>query len=197
MVDLSAPGDDGPIASNRVRAATALGLAGRRAEVLAIIATAERDAPESTYVRTVLAPCARAALALHEGRPVEAVAALEPARATEIGGLGALLPTFLRAEAYARQRAWPAAIGEYERLLQHRGTDPFAPMIPLGQLGLARARVATGDLAGGRAAYDALLAMWRTADDDFPPRLAALAEYDHLSGRLSGSSVDPSGAPRD
>ena len=59
--------------------------------------------------------------------------------------------------------------------------DPFAPMIPLAHLGLARARAAAGDREGARRAYHAVLAMWQKADDDFPPRRTAKAEYDGLA----------------
>ena len=42
-------------------------------------------------------------------------------------------------------------------MLDHRGTDPFAPVIPLAQLGLARAWAARGDAAKSRHEYDELL----------------------------------------
>ncbi len=178
MIDLGTGDDEGGAATPRYRAAAALALAGRRDEALAILAAAERRTPESTFVRTALGPVVRGAVALHARRPAEALAALEPARATEIGGLGALLPVYLRAEAYRQQGAWASAVAEYERLLAHRGTDPWTPMIAMAHLGLARARIGAGDVAGGRAAYETALATWRGADDDFPPRRAAQAEYD-------------------
>ncbi len=195
VIDRSASDGDGPVASTRFRAAAALGLAGQRAAVEAIVSEAEREGPESTYVRTVLAPTARAALAIAERRPEDAIAVLEAARPTEAGDLGALVAIFLRAEAYAMQRAWPAAIAEYGRVIVHRGVDPFAPMVPLAQLGRARARAASGDRSGGLADYDAVLAMWRTADEDFAPRRAAIAEYDHLSSQLSRASRGVPAAP--
>ncbi|BCS34856.1 hypothetical protein TBR22_A40820 [Luteitalea sp. TBR-22] len=165
----------------RFRAAAALGLAGREAQARQMVEEGERRSPESTYVRTVLAPVARGAIAIHAGRPADAVAALEPARATEAGGLGALVPLYLRAEALRLQRAWPDAAREYESLVRHRGTDPYAPMVPLAWLGLARVRAAAGETAASRTAYEMALAFWRAADDDFPPRRVAQAEYDGLT----------------
>ena len=182
--------DEGAVASPRLRAAAALGLAGRREQALAIVAEAERRYAQSTFVRTALAPSARAAVALQARRGADAVSALDAARATEIGGLGALVPLFLRAEALRQEGLLTNAIDEYERLLRHRGTDPFAPMIPLGHLGLARARVAAGDVAGARRSYEAALAIWHKADDDFPPRRAAKAEYDGLAP-TPGASTQP------
>ena len=174
---------DAAASSSRFRALGALALAGRRAEVLALLATAERDAPESTYVRTVLGPVIRAGLALHAGRAADAVAALEPARETETGGLAALVPLYLRGEAYRAQQAWEQAAGEYERLIQHRGTDPYAPMVPLAWLGLGRVRAAMGNITASRTSYEMALSLWRAADSDFPPRRAAQDEYDRLTRR--------------
>ena len=146
MVALGGNKEEGAAARSRV--AAALGLVGRRAEALAIVASAERRAPDSTYVRTVLVPVTRASLALHDGKAADAVQALEPARDIEVGGLGALVPLYLRAEAYRQQGDWAAAAAEYERLIHHRGTDPYAPMVPLSWLGLGRVRAAMGESDG-------------------------------------------------
>ncbi len=180
VIDLGATGNQAG-ASPRFRAAAALGLAGRQAEVTAIVAAAARRSPDSTYVRTVLTPAALAGLALADGRPAAAVAALEASRATETGGLGALVPIYLRAEAYRQQRSWARAADEYERLIQHRGTDPYAPMVPLAWLGIARVRAAAGNFTASRTSYEMALSLWRAADSDFPPRRAAQAEYDRLA----------------
>ena len=179
VIDLGGNKEEG--AAARFRVAASLGLAGRRAEALAIVSSAERRAPESTYVRAVLVPVTRAGLALHAGKPAEAVQALEPARDVDIGGLGALVPVYLRAEAYRQQGAWTEAAAEYERLIHHRGTDPYAPMVPLSWLGLGRVRAAMGNLTVSRTAYEMALSLWRPADSDFAPRRAAQAEYDRLA----------------
>ena len=179
MVALGGNKEEG--AAARFRVAAALGLAGRRAEAMAIVASAERRAPDSTYVRTVLVPVARASLALHDEKAAEAVQSLEPARISDIGGLGALLPLYLRAEAYRQQGNWASAAAEYERLIHHRGTDPYAPMVPMSWLGLGRVRAAMGNLTVSRTSYEMALSLWRSADSDFPPRRAAQAEYDRLA----------------
>jgi tetratricopeptide (TPR) repeat protein len=179
MVALGAHQEEG--ASGRVRVTAALGLAGRRAEALAIVAAAEDRASASTYVRTVLVPVTRASLALYEGKPGDAVQALELARDVDIGGFGGLLPLYLRAEAYRQQANWTSAAAEYDRLIRHRGTDPYAPMVPMSWLGLGRAQAAMGNVAASRTSYEQALSFWRNADSDFPPRLAAQAEYDRLA----------------
>jgi tetratricopeptide (TPR) repeat protein len=189
MLAFAASADDGP-GSARFRAAAALGLAGRRAEALAIVQDAETRSPESTYVRTVLSPLTRGAIALQAGKPADAVTLLDAARPTETGGLGALLPIYLRAEAFRAQGAWAEAADEYEKLIRHRGTDPYAPMVPLSWLGLGRVRVAGGNMTVGRTSYEMALSLWRSADSDFPPRRDAQAEYDRLaSGSTAGAGA--------
>ena len=61
-------------------------------------------------------------------------------------------------------------------MLDHRGTDPFAPVIPLARLGLARAWQMSGDLDKSRQEYDELLQIWKNADADLPLLQRARAE---------------------
>ena len=107
--------------------------------------------------------------------------ALEPARNIEVGSLGALVPLYLRAEAYRQLGDWAAAATEYERLIHHRGTDPYAPMVPLSWLGLGRVQASMGERTASRTSYEMALSQWRAGGSDFPPRRAAQAEYDRLA----------------
>ncbi|MCC6162668.1 MAG: protein kinase [Acidobacteria bacterium] len=192
MLAFANHGDEGA-SSARFRAAAALGLAGARADALAMLAAAEARSPDSTYVRTVLAPVTRASIALHAGQWADAVAALDAASPTETGGLGALVPTYLRAEAYREQGTWAEAAAEYERLIRNRGTDPFAPMVPLAWLGLARVRLAGGNVTVARSSYEMALSFWRAADADFPPRRVAKAEYDRLASGAASTNASAAG----
>jgi hypothetical protein len=94
----------------------------------------------------------------------------------------------LRAEAFLRKGRLKEAIAEHETLLEHRGVDPFAPVIPMAHLGLARARARAGDVAGSRHAYEDLFAMWRNADAGFLPLAKARAEYDRLTSTPPGGT---------
>ncbi len=51
------------------------------------------------------------------------------------------------------------------------------PLIPLSQLGLARAYAMEGDKARSRVAYQDLLAQWKDADADMALLKQAKAEY--------------------
>jgi tetratricopeptide (TPR) repeat protein len=171
---------DAPGTLPRFRAGAAFGLAGLRSDAQALVVRAEQRYPESTFVRTVLAPSTSAAIALREGRPDEALRALQAAVPTELGTVAGLVPLYLRAEAFLQKGQAADALREYEKILEYRGVDPFAPVIPLARRGIARARALSGDAAGSRRAYEELLATWKMADPGFPPLIAARAEYDRL-----------------
>jgi tetratricopeptide (TPR) repeat protein len=179
-----APADaesDGTATMPRFRAAAALGLVGMAADAHALLGRTTKQYPEATFVRTVLVPATLASIALSERRPDAAIDALKAAEPTELGTVAGLVPGYLRAEAFRQKGLLKEAAGEYERVLQHRGVDPFSAVIPVAQLGLARTRARLGDAPGSRAAYETLLAMWRSADPDFEPLAAARAEYERLA----------------
>ena len=178
---------DGPGTIPRFRLAAALAMSGLSAEALALVQRAEQRYPEATFVRSVLGPVTRAAAALKAQRPDEALDALKAAQVTELGTVAGLVPPYLRAEAFVQKAMYVDAIREYRNVLQHRGVDPFAPTVPLAQLGLARAHARNGDTGASRAAYQELFAIWKKADADFAPLLAARAEY----ARLVGSTTQP------
>ena len=164
----------------RFRAAAAFGLAGMTDEAQSLISDADRRYPDSTFVHTVLMPTTRAAVALFKGRAAEAIAALRNATPTELGTVAGLVPFYLRGEAHLMKREYSEAIRQYESILQHRGVDPLSPVVPLAHLGVARAQARSGDSHRARQAYEALFAIWKSADADFPPLLAARAEYSAL-----------------
>jgi tetratricopeptide (TPR) repeat protein len=172
---------DGPGTIPRFRAAAALATVGAASEALSLVTTAEQKYPEATFVRTVLGPVTRAASALRQQKPDEGLAALEEAVSTEWGTIAGLVPPYLRAESFMQKGTAREAIAEYREVLEHRGVDPFAPMIPLAQLGLARGLARNGDADGSRRAYEELFAMWKRADADFAPLAAARAEYARLT----------------
>ena len=99
----------------RFRAAAALGLAGLTADAQAIVSRAEQRYPEATFVRTVLAPTTQAAIALNQGRPDDALAALEAAVPTQLGTVAGLVPEYLRAEAFLRKGRLKEAIADTTR----------------------------------------------------------------------------------
>ena len=171
---------DAPGTVPRFRAGTALGLSGAVSEAQALVARAEQRYPDSTLTRAVMIPSTRAAIALHLGRPNDAIQALRAAAPAELGSIAGLIPFYLRGEAHLQRGSFADAVQQYEQILQHRGVDPFAPVVPLAQLGVARAKARMGDVEGSGRAYEALFTIWSGADPDFVPLVAARAEYARL-----------------
>jgi eukaryotic-like serine/threonine-protein kinase len=83
-------------------------------------------------------------------------------------------------ESYLKLGAGLEAVAEFQRILDHRGSDPFSPFCAVAPLGLARGRAMVGDLTGSLQAYDQFLAAWRSADPDVPVLLDARNEYHRL-----------------
>jgi tetratricopeptide (TPR) repeat protein len=171
---------DTPGTVPRFRAGVAYALAGLTAEAQSLAADAQQRYPESTFVRTLLVPTIRASIALQRKQPDQALQALEACTPTEVGTVAGLVPFYLRGEAFLQKRSYAEASKQFEQIMAHRGDDPMSPVVPLAQLGLARARAGAGDTAGARQAYDELFRMWHSADADFAPLLAARAEFEGL-----------------
>ncbi|HXW04116.1 MAG TPA: protein kinase [Vicinamibacterales bacterium] len=152
----------------RARAATALALAGAMAEADAIAGALGRERPDDTLLHTAYLPVLEAALLWRRGRLDEALTALRPAASYEWGSVAALLPTYFRGLTRLSARRFTEAAADFRSMIEHRGVDPFSPVIPLAHLGLARALAASGDADGSRAAYGQVLAIWKDADADVP-----------------------------
>jgi eukaryotic-like serine/threonine-protein kinase len=160
----------------QLRAATALALAGGADDAEAVIRKLRNVRPDDTILHTAYLPAAEAAVLIRRGKAASAIEALRPAIRHERGIVAALIPAYLRGEARLLAGNPAEAVREFKVVLDNRGADPFSPIVPLAQLGLARALVRSGDTAGGRAAYDAVLRIWFAADADLPPLIAARQE---------------------
>jgi tetratricopeptide (TPR) repeat protein len=168
LVARTATAAESPGTVPRFRAAVALGIVGLGAEAREILDPAMTRYPQSTLVHTVLVPATEAAIALGRGRPAEAVTALDAARPTELGTVAGLVPAYLRGEAFLASGDAAAARVEFQKVIEHRGSDPLAPVVVLAHLGLARAWQLAGETANSRAEYDELLRIWKGADPDLP-----------------------------
>jgi tetratricopeptide (TPR) repeat protein len=162
----------------QLRAAAALALAGAPDEAESVVRRLRSVRPDDTLLHAAYLPVAEAAVLLQRGRAGDALEHLRPAARFERGMVAALVPAYLRGLARLRLEAWDEAAQDFQVVLDHRGADPFSPLLPLARLGLARARARTGDRAGSRAAYESLLAEWSTADPDLPPLLVVRAELE-------------------
>jgi DNA-binding winged helix-turn-helix (wHTH) protein/tetratricopeptide (TPR) repeat protein len=146
---------------------------GDPAEAQAILDRRLAKSPDDTLLTRSFAGEVRAALALRDGKPREAIAALEPARPYELRVYDVM---YLRAIAYLAAGDGASAAAEFETILDNPGIDPISPLYPLSRLGLARAERLSGDLPASHRDYQAFLEGWKDADADLPILQAAKAE---------------------
>jgi eukaryotic-like serine/threonine-protein kinase len=131
-----------------------------------------------TLVTYVYEPRLRATIALHEGKPQEAIAALKPALDYDFAGG---FPTLtLRAEAYLSAKDPTNAVNEYNKIANYPGVDPTSPLLPLACLGRARAEAHAGNPVASRKDYEKLFALWKQADANLPALVLARREYASL-----------------
>jgi eukaryotic-like serine/threonine-protein kinase len=171
---------------SREMSALALALAGELPQANNLSADLNRRFPERTCVQFDYLPAIRAAVALHQGRPQEAMGVLRAASSYELSFLWparspAMMPAYVRGEAYLAAHQGAQAAAEFQRILDHQTVFFFsAPIVPLARLQLARAYTLQGDTAKARVAYANFLMLWKDADPDIPILIAAKAEFAKL-----------------
>jgi eukaryotic-like serine/threonine-protein kinase len=152
----------------RLRAALTLALSGRADQAEAIADELTGSNPEHTFINFMLAPVVRAGIELARKQPDRAIERLEPVTPFELGVVAWLAPVYLRAQSFLLLGSAKPAAQEFQRLLNHRGVDPFSPFHATAPIGLARARAMAGDIEGSRLAYEGFLTRWAAADPDIP-----------------------------
>jgi tetratricopeptide (TPR) repeat protein len=172
--------------SRYIRAVAALTLAraGDTAQAQKLADTLEREFPQDTYVNAYWLAMARASMEFNKGKPTKAVELLRVAQTYELGSpipqIGIGLVVYLRGYALLDAGQNKEAGGEFQRILDHPGIVSNSPVGALARLGLARAIMASGDVARARTAYQDFFALWKDADPDIPILKEAKAEYAKL-----------------
>ena len=169
------------------RAVAVLALAGAPAEADSVLRAIIAKTGPNTLLSGTHVPVAEAAIAIARKRSREAINHLRKAAPYQFGTVAALAPSYLRGVALLEQRAWRDAAREFRAVLDHRGVDLFSPLLPMAQLGLARALRGDGDTQAATKAYDAVLTGWNAADGDLPMLRAAQDERQRLSRQASSS----------
>ena len=161
-------------------AGEALAISGQSDQALGLAADVSKRFPQNTLLNSVLVPLIRATVEVERGNSQAAIELLESARPYEYGeGFASL---YVRGKAHLRAGKGIEAATDFKRLLDHRGSCWFWPVVyPLGHLGLARAHALAGDLAQSRKAYQDFFALWKDADPDIPILQQAKAEYAKLN----------------
>jgi len=142
-----------------------------------------RQDPTDTMLNKVFVPLALATSDLQRNQPAQALARLEVATPYEFGsgpGSAGYGVNYLRGEALLRSTQGAKAAAEYQKILDHRGTDPLDVSYNLSHLGLGRAQALQGNTAAAKSAYQDFFAAWKDADPDLPILKQAKAEYEKL-----------------
>ena len=171
-----------PSYDSRLRAALALAAAGSGREAEDIANELATGNPEHTLINAVLVPIVRAGIELSRNQPVRAIEHLQVVAPYELGFIAALTPVYLRGRAYLLLGLGLQAAEAFQRILDHRGSDPFSPFHAVASLGLARGCRMAGNVAGSLRAYERFLAGWSDADPDVPELFRARDEYEGLKG---------------
>jgi predicted Zn-dependent protease len=143
-----------------------------------------RRLPDDTVVNSLAAPLIRGLIEIHRNNPAHAIQLLEAGRKYDAGGFGSWI-VYVRGLAYLRLRDGVSAAAEFRRMLEHKSAITLGPvpalyLIPLAELGLARALALSGDVPASRKAYEELLASWKDADPDLALLQKARDEYQKL-----------------
>jgi tetratricopeptide (TPR) repeat protein len=136
------------------------------------------DTHSGTLMEYVSLPRLRAALAVERGKPLEAITALEPAVPYELADYTVLMQ---RAGAYLQAGQPGMAVHDYLKVLANPGVDPVSALVPLAQLGLARAYAMENNKVVSRSEYEKFFNSWKDADADLPILKQAHIEYARLN----------------
>ncbi|HEY1766849.1 MAG TPA: winged helix-turn-helix domain-containing protein, partial [Terracidiphilus sp.] len=150
---------------------------GDRSSAQRFLSAHTEDAASGTLLANVDLPRVRAKLAMQQGKPLDAVTALEPARPYELANYTVLTE---RAEAWQKAARPELAIPEYQKILANPGIDPLSPRYPMAHLGMARAYARQKKASESRERYERFFSLWRDADSDLPVLIQARAEYARL-----------------
>jgi predicted ATPase len=170
-----------PSYDSRLRAAVTLAATGCASDAEAIADELSTANPEHTLINSVLVPIVRAGVELARHQPQSAVEELRRVAPYELGFVAALAPIYLRGQAYLMLGAGLQAAEQFQRILDHRGTDPFSPFHAAALVGLARAYAVAGRVSDSRHAYEGFLTGWTEADADVPILLEARDECDRVT----------------
>lgn len=162
------------------RASRALALCGAAGEASSLASELTKRFPEATLTLRVQVPVTTAALALSRAETTRALGLLEPARQYDHAPGSEFWSAYLRGQAYLQAKDAPAAAGQFQSILDHRGEVPASALYPLAHLGFARAAMQAKDTAMARKAYEDFLAIWKEADPDLTPLKAAREELARL-----------------
>jgi DNA-binding winged helix-turn-helix (wHTH) protein/tetratricopeptide (TPR) repeat protein len=133
----------------------------------------QRWSPSNLKRNPAQVPLNHAAVELGLGHPARAIELLESVAPYE---RAYPISNYVRGLAYLRLGKGTEAAAEFQKILDHRGSN-WGPLYPLSYVGLARATALAGDTARARKAYEAFFTLWKDADPDVRVLIEARKEY--------------------
>jgi tetratricopeptide (TPR) repeat protein len=162
-----------------------LALLGDAADAQRTATEIKREKPLGTVTSGLLIPALTGAALLAEGKPTEALKALEPSipyfRYGDFEEGDGITPQYLRGIALLKLHRAPEAVVEFRKIIDHPGLVLWSVLGPLAHLQLARAYAMMGDKDAARKSYQDFLTLWKDADLDIPIYRQAKAEYAKLN----------------
>jgi tetratricopeptide (TPR) repeat protein len=144
----------------------------------------EKNYSNHTMLKAYWLPSINAAVDLNQRSFSQALMDLEPAAPYELGwaslNISYLYPAYVRGQAYLLAHDGPAAVIEFQKLLDHRGIVLNFVTGALAHLQLGRAYAMAGDTGKAKTVYEDFLSLWKDADPDIPILKQAKAEYAKL-----------------
>ena len=163
---------------DRGRAALSLALAGDDDLAENEARALDREYPVDTILQNFWLPTTRAVVELHRNQPEAAIRELQ--RDSHYEQFGSMLPSYVRGEAYLKQRQPAQAVAEFKKVLEHPSWTNEWAFGAIAHLQLGRAQAMVGDKAAARKAYQDFFTLWKDADPDVPILKQAKAEYAKL-----------------
>lgn len=161
-----------------VNAGNALANCGEFSQAQSIVAELTRRYPKDTVLNKIMLPLVQARIELQRGNPGQAIQLLETTRPFE--GYALFQIAYLRGQAYLNQKSGAEAAAEFQKIIEHRGSQPTSPLFSLAQLGLARAAALSGDTSKARKVYQDFFALWKDADPGIVVLQEARREHENL-----------------
>jgi eukaryotic-like serine/threonine-protein kinase len=170
------------VPETQVEGALAFALSGDFRDAQKIADDLARRYPLDTVTQFNYLPTIRAAIALDQKLPANALAGLQVAAPYELGTPGVMFemcPAYVRGLAYLAARRGPEAQAEFQKILDHPGAALNAPgnIRPVAQLQIARAYAMKGKFAKAQKAYQDFFELWEDADPAIPILIQAKCKY--------------------
>jgi serine/threonine protein kinase/tetratricopeptide (TPR) repeat protein len=159
-------------------ASHALATCGEFTHAQTIINELTQRFPKDTVLNKILLPLALARVEFERGNSTQALQLLDSTRPYD--GYASFQITYLRGQILLSQQKGAEAAAEFQKILDHRGSQPTSPVYVLANLGIARAAALNGDTVRARQAYQNFFALWKDADPDLPVLQEARKEQERL-----------------